>query len=109
MDQRQGPCRSRVIEPHTTGQRRQRQILGENTDILSQSSSLGAMMAREEQQQASGKKQVTNTESYNPEEDDENATFMSNRGANSGRTSISSGEELGCVEGLLALSQGNWR
>ena len=108
-DQHQSLRRSRMIEPHTTGQRRQRQILGENTDILSQSSSLGAMMAREKQQQASGKKQVTNTESFNPEEDDEIATFMSNRGANSGRTSISSGEELGCVEGLLALSQGNWR
>ena len=108
-DQHQGPRRSRMIEPHTTGQQRQRQILGENTDILSQSSSLGAMMAREKQQQASGKKQVTNTECFNLEEDDEIATFMSNRGANSGRTSISSGEELGCVEGLLALSQGNWR
>lgn len=108
-DQHQGSRRSRVVEPHTTGQQRQRQILGENTHILSQSSSLGAMMAREKQQQASGKKQVTNTESFNPEEDDEIATFMSNRGANSGRTSISSGEELGCVEGLLALSQGNWR
>ena len=33
----------------------------------------------------------------NPEEDDEIATFMNNRGADSGRTSISSGEELGCV------------
>ena len=108
-DRHQDSRRSRVIEPHTTGQRRQRQILGENTHILSQSSSLGAMMAREKQQQVSGKKQVTNTESLNPEEDDEIATFMSNRGANSGRTSISSGEELGCVEGLLALSQGNWR
>lgn len=108
-DQHQGPRRNRMVELHTIGQRCQRQILGENIDILSQSSSLGAMLAREKRQQEPGKKQAVDAESFNPEEDDEIATFMGSRGANSSRTSVSSGEELGCVEGLLALSQGNWR
>lgn len=40
------------------------------------------------------------------EDDEEIASFMGN---GSGRASIANGEELGCVEGLLKLSQGGWR
>jgi hypothetical protein len=39
-----------------------------------------------------------------PEQDDELRQFMKG-----GETSLSSAEEAGCVEGLLKLSQGNWR
>lgn len=87
--------------------RRSRQILGENTEIMSQSSSLGSMLAREGRHKA---RQTVDAENVNPEEDEEIATFMgSASGGLSERTTLSSGEELGCVEGLLALSQGNWR
>lgn len=109
-DQVSGPYRNRIpAESQGTGQRRQRQVLGENTEILSQSTSLGAMMAHEKRKRGSSKGQAADVENVNPEEDEEIANFMRNGGANSGRTSVSSGEELGCVESLLALSQGNWR
>ncbi|KAH8724063.1 hypothetical protein GQ44DRAFT_750399 [Phaeosphaeriaceae sp. PMI808] len=77
--------------------RRARQILGENTDVMSQSASLGAMLARDK-----GK------DILDPEQDDEIRSFMSGDGL-SGRTSLDSAEEAGCVEGLLKLSQGQWR
>ncbi|KAH7132233.1 hypothetical protein B0J11DRAFT_481399 [Dendryphion nanum] len=80
---------------------RQRQILGENTEIMSQSQSLGAMLAREKDGRGAG-------ENSDPEQDDELRRFMNNRDG-SARTSLSSAEEAGCVEGLLKLSQGNWR
>ncbi|KAF2000978.1 hypothetical protein P154DRAFT_522237 [Amniculicola lignicola CBS 123094] len=75
-----------------------RQVLGENTEVMSQSSSLGAMMARE------GRGKKRGSEHLDPEQDDELRAFMS-----AGRPSLSSAEEQGCVEGLLKLSQGNWR
>jgi len=78
--------------------RRARQILGENTDIMSQSASLGAMLARDK-----GKKGT-----IDPEQDDELRSFMGGDDA-SGRASLGSAEEAGCVEGLLKLSQGQWR
>ncbi|KAF2122636.1 hypothetical protein BDV96DRAFT_482017 [Lophiotrema nucula] len=83
------------------GSQRPRQILGENTEIMSQSSSLGAMLAKE------GVKGTPkrNRENQDPEKDDELRTFMSGGGS----ASLSTAEEAGCVEGLLKLSQGNWR
>ena len=88
---------------HKTGppgsSQRTRQILGENTDIMSQSSSLGAMLAKEKNK---------GQESEDPEQDEELRMFMKG-GRLSGRTSLSSAEEAGCVEGLLKLSQGQWR
>jgi hypothetical protein len=45
-------------------------------------------------------------ENYRPEEDPEVAAFM--RGTRR-RSSVSGDEELDCVQGLLSLSQGNWR
>ncbi|KAH7092063.1 hypothetical protein FB567DRAFT_516401 [Paraphoma chrysanthemicola] len=80
--------------------RRARQILGENTDVMSQTASLGALLAREKGR--SGK------DILDPEQDDELRSFMGGDDA-SGRTSIGSAEEAGCVEGLLKLSQGQWR
>jgi hypothetical protein len=77
--------------------RRARQILGENTDVISQNASLGALLAREK-----GKSIV------DPEQDDELRSFMGGDDI-SGRTSLGSAEEAGCVEGLLKLSQGQWR
>ena len=44
-----------------------------------------------------------------PEQDDELRGFMNGGSSVSGRSSINSAEEAGCVEGLLALSQGQWR
>lgn len=86
--------------PHASSHasQRPRQILGENTEIMSQSSSLGAMLAREH------RKGSSSGESSDPEHDDELRVFMSSSG-----TGVSSAEEAGCVEGLLKLSQGNWR
>jgi hypothetical protein len=77
--------------------RRARQILGENTDVMSQNASLGALLARDK-----GKGIL------DPEQDDELRSFMGGDGL-SGRTSLGSAEEAGCVEGLLKLSQGQWR
>lgn len=86
------------------GSRRPRQILGENTEIMSQSSSLGAMLAREQRDspRKAGRK------SSDPEQDEELRLFMNGDGV-SGRTTVSSAEEAGCVEGLLKLSQGQWK
>ncbi|KAF2462185.1 hypothetical protein BDY21DRAFT_330683 [Lineolata rhizophorae] len=83
--------------------------LGENFQVLSQSGSLGAMMDREKRQK-SNQKQLIDPENINPEDDEEIAAFMgSSRGKGSGRASVSSGEDFDCVQGLLKLSQGNWR
>ncbi|KAF2746259.1 hypothetical protein M011DRAFT_487403 [Sporormia fimetaria CBS 119925] len=84
---------------HAPSSQRQKQVLGENKEILSASfsSSLrgkrksGAMPARE---------------NSDPEMDDELRTFMS--GGDMSGTNLSTAEEAGCVEGLLKLSQGNW-
>jgi hypothetical protein len=86
------------------GTQRSRQILGENTEILSQSASLGNLLAREKSNtpSKSGKKRS------DPEQDDELRSFM-NDGDLSSRTTVNSAEEAGCVEGLLKLSQGQWR
>lgn len=78
---------------------RPRQVLGENTNIISQSASLSALLAKA---QKGGKSTV------DPEQDDELRAFM-NGDNGSARTNLSSAEEAGCVEGLLALSQGQWR
>ena len=67
---------------------------------MSQTSSLGAMLAKDKQK---GSKGVVD-----PEQDDELRQFMHGDDA-SGRSSINSAEEAGCVEGLLKLSQGQWR
>ncbi|KAL1630491.1 Homeobox protein yox1 [Neofusicoccum ribis] len=86
-----------------------RRVLGENTNILSSGTSLGAMMDREKGLKISPLKRLQDTINVNPEDDDEIRAFMGGAGGHSQRTSVSSGEELGCVEGLLKLSQGNWR
>lgn len=78
---------------------RPRQILGENTNIISQSASLSALLAKAKK----GSKTTAD-----PEQDDELRAFM-NGDNGSARTNLSSAEEAGCVEGLLALSQGQWR
>jgi hypothetical protein len=89
--------------PGTPNQsQRQRHILGENTDIMSQSTSLGAMLAREKGKNGSDEESGS---SEDPEQDEELKAFMTG----GGRTSLNSAEEAGCVEGLLKLSQGNWR
>ena len=79
---------------------RSRQILGENTNIISQSASLGALLAKAKSKGGKG--------IVDPEQDDELRAFMESD-TGSARTNLSSAEEAGCVEGLLALSQGQWR
>lgn len=104
----QSPRRRRLpqSQPDRAGGRR---VLGENTQVLSQNASLGAMMAREKQQKSPRKRPAPDAENVNPEDDEEIAMFMGGSRATSGRTSVSSGEDLDCVQGLLKLSQGNWR
>lgn len=83
---------------------RTRRILGENTEIMSQSNSLGAMLGK------SGSTPRKNSSgSSDPEQDDELRAFMGGDAGVSARTTVSSAEEAGCVEGLLKLSQGQWR
>lgn len=86
-----------------------RKVLGENTNILSTNTSLGAMMDREKGMKSTSHTRLQGNLTSNPEDDDEIRAFMGGAGGHSQRTSVSSGEELGCVEGLLKLSQGNWR
>lgn len=93
-------CRDRQVAATPPASRGARQILGENKELMSQSSSLGALLAKERR---SGGKRV-----IDPEQDDELRQFMGGDSA-SGRSSINSAEEAGCVEGLLKLSQGQWR
>lgn len=92
------PRRYQVATPPAA--RRARKILGENTEVMSQHASLGAMLAREK---GKGGKSI-----IDPEQDDELRSFMGGDDM-SGRTSLGSAEEAGCVEGLLKLSQGQWR
>ncbi|KAJ8107994.1 hypothetical protein OPT61_g8485 [Boeremia exigua] len=67
---------------------RPRQILGENTNVISQSASLSALLAK-------AKKGGSAT--IDPEQDDELRAFM-NGDNGSARTNLSSAEEAGCVE-----------
>ncbi|KAL5119662.1 Homeobox protein yox1 [Pleosporales sp. CAS-2024a] len=76
--------------------RRARQILGENRDVMSQHASLGALLERERDKRV-----------IDPEQDDELRSFMG--GDDMSGRSLGSAEEAGCVEGLLKLSQGQWR
>jgi len=95
--------RSRPYPTPNTASQRPRQILGENTEIMSQTTSLGEMLARERGSRK-GEKGI-----IDPEGDDELRLFMNGADGLSARTSLSSGEELGCVEGLLKLARGDWR
>lgn len=83
------PRRPHVYEPKWRGSRK---MLGENMNVMSESSSLGALMGR-----AGGKR---------AEVDEEVKRFMGKE-ASVGTTS--SGEDMDCVQSLLSLSQGNWR
>jgi hypothetical protein len=91
--------RSRKV-PESPAVQRTRQILGENKEIMSQSNSLGAMLDKSTPKKGGRK-------FSDPEDDDELKAFMG--GSASARTAVSSAEEAGCVEGLLKLSQGQWR
>jgi hypothetical protein len=92
--------RDRQVAATPPASRAARRILGENTDLMSQTSSFGAMLAKDKRK---GGKSIVD-----PEQDDELREFMHGDDA-SGRSSINSAEEAGCVEGLLKLSQGQWR
>lgn len=83
----------RHARPHGSNARAGRQVLGENTQLLSQSGSLGAMMNREKKAKL--------------EMDPEVQAFMgATQGATGGKTI---GDELDCVASLLSLSKGNWK
>jgi len=71
-----------------------KKVLGENTTVMSQSSSLGAMMARDK-----SKPQSRPATIY---VDKEVASFMASS------SQPSNGDDLDCVQSLLSLSQGNW-
>ena len=89
------------------GSKAGRKVLGENSTIMSQSNSLGSMMDKETRR--TGWKAINKSDAENarPEDDEEVAEFVGTR-SNSG-TSMSSGEDLDCVQGLLQLSRGNWK
>ncbi|TLD27967.1 hypothetical protein E2P81_ATG06313 [Venturia nashicola] len=78
---------------HPSSARGGRQVLGENTQLLSQSASLGAMMNREKKAKS--------------EVDPEVQAFMgSGKGTTGGKVVR---DELDCVASLLSLSKGNWK
>lgn len=87
------------------GSKPRRAVLGESKSIPSQSTSLGAMMARERRFKGGSE----DTEKIQPHVDEEVSRFMGAGRGSSARTSIGSGEEMDCVQGLLSLSQGIWR
>jgi hypothetical protein len=69
------------------------------------SSKVGVDNNRRKRQRREPHEHQADAENTAPE-DDEVARFM---GAGATHASISNGEELGCVEGLLKLSRGGWR
>lgn len=79
---------------NTSFVRGHKRVLGENTSTMSQSSSLGSMMAREKARGSSVQSTV----------DTEISSFM---GHGHSRTT-STGEDLDCVQSLLSLSQARW-
>ncbi|KAK8173531.1 hypothetical protein IWX90DRAFT_381872 [Phyllosticta citrichinensis] len=99
----------------TLSSSRRRVPLGENTNIITSSGGVGSFEAFMDRPKTSS--------TTNPEDDDELRAFMGGGASSttaaavpgpgshsqSQRTGVSSGEELGCVQGLLKLSQGNWR
>ncbi|EOA90284.1 uncharacterized protein SETTUDRAFT_126230 [Exserohilum turcica Et28A] len=92
--------RDRHVAATPPASRGARQILGENIELMAQAASLGALLAKD--------KRRSSKCIIDPEQDEELRQFMGGDGA-SGRSSINSAEEAGCVEGLLKLSQGQWR
>ncbi|KAK7630017.1 hypothetical protein IWX48DRAFT_543174 [Phyllosticta citricarpa] len=102
----------------TLSSSRRRVPLGENTNIITSSGGVGSFETFMDRQK--GLKGPSS-------DDDELRAFMGGEASSttttttaaaalgpgshshSQRTSVSSGEELGCVQGLLKLSQGNWR
>lgn len=101
---------------HSTTSSVRRHVLGESGQIPSENSSVGAIMAREKVKSSISKlhERPGDADKENQAswaEDDEVARFMAQgRPASSGSlSSVSGEEELGCVQGLLSLSQGSWR
>jgi hypothetical protein len=92
------PSTTRSSRPSQPTFMRGTKVLGENMEVMSHSSSLGSMMAREGRSKSSrGPKPV------GIHVDEEVASFM---GSSDSGTAI--GEDLDCVQSLLSLSQGNW-
>ncbi len=104
--------RSAQREPAETRPNAQaRHVLRENDHVMSQSNSLGALMARDRRQgrnRNSVSKQTAIAKGFDPEADKEIAHFMGGSSTESVHTSVSGEEELNCVEGLLSLKQGEW-
>lgn len=97
LQSRRAPSKSNVAS--------RRAVLGENNSVPSQTASLGAMMAKERRL----KIQTDDDENERPSVDDEVSSFMcSSERSGSARSSLSSGEDFDCVQGLLSLSQGIW-
>ena len=84
-----------------------RPVLGDSNRVPSQSTSLDALMRRDNpshrQSKLSAQDSVENKENSNIGEDDEVAHFMD------GSSLPKESEEMDCVQGLLSLSQGAWR
>jgi hypothetical protein len=90
---------------------RRRPVLGESQTAPTSTSSQGRASDVARRAQAERKAQRESNEVYvTPEEDDEVKDFM--KGAQSKEvTAVRSavGDDLDCIQGLLKLSQGNWR
>ena len=101
--------RRTATQSQVTGRTR-RPILGDNRTVPRQNSSCGS--PRRERGEKSKKGPVRNSglekENLDPEDDEELVTFMSGC-PNGERASISGEDDLNCVQGLLSLSQGNWK
>ncbi|KAI9709301.1 MAG: hypothetical protein M1820_003421 [Bogoriella megaspora] len=83
-----------------------RTILGESSTVPSQESSLGAMLNRERPRKTP--RGQLDRENISLDDDPEIAEFMGTRNKRNSGTNAS-GDDFDCVQGLLSLSQGNWR
>lgn len=85
-----------------------RKVLGENPNVLAQDNRRNFYSACKTRPSFSGLSS-SDSENLDPEDDPEIASFMGTSKGNSSRPRVSSGEELDCIQGLLAMSKADWR
>ena len=97
-----------ICKPTEQSQNRKsrRTLLTESSNIPSKGSNFGTNIAQEKARKVPSIHR--DSRNKDPEDDPEIAEFMGASRKRSDGTNAS-GEDLDCVQGLLSLSQGNWR
>lgn len=104
--QQHGPVPRRSQHSATGAARRK--VLGENPNVLAQDNRRNFYSACKMRPSFSALSS-SDSENVDPENDPEIASFMSTAKGQSSRPRVSSGEELDCIQGLLAMSKADWR